>query len=300
MCRGTNNIEYTCVSCGYVVEGDSAEPDIDGGEQKAPNTARLRIVGVNSNQLQPDLYRSCVSNPEMQKKQICEEYCRYRNTYIASGGRALPLDACTRASDYYNEVQQLYVKRSQNKKSIMAACYYHTCLELGFAPSTADVAAFMQLPHRGIARGMNFIRSLVADGQMSINMDINPCGAEIITLFAHFDLDGAEYGYLRNAVYNIVQASIEYSIGTRSILRSKVAGATFVVLKRCSERRNNPELSTPIDGHKIIPKPIGINEFCRDRIRKNTVERFISQLNAYHSHFAKYYKAAKIISSPPI
>jgi len=286
MCRGTNNLEHTCTSCGYVVESDSAEPDIDGGERKAPNTARLRIVGINSNQLQPDLYRSCVSSPETQKKQIYEEYCQYRDGYIARGGRALPLDACRRASDYYNEVQQLYVKRSQNKKSIMAACYYHTCLELKFAPSTAEVADFMQLPHRGIARGINFIRSLVADGKMNINIHIDPCEPEIITLFAHLELDDVKYDHLRDAVYDIVQTSIKNSIGTRSILRSKVAGATFVVIQRCA-------------GLDIIPKQIDIKEFCHGRIRKNTVERFISQLNDYHSYFEQCYIAASINSSPP-
>jgi hypothetical protein len=287
MCRGTNDLEYVCGGCGLVVEGDTAEPEDDDAPRAAPNTARLRIVGPNSNQLQPDLYRSSTGNTAAtQKKQIYEEYCTYRALFIEAGGRALPLDACKLASDFYNEVQRQCVKRSQNKKAIMAACFYHACLEIGFSPSKAEIAAFMQLPNKGIARGANFVRSLVADGKMDVDINVDPCRPEITTLFAHLGFEGDAYAGLRAAVFDVVQTAIANNIGTSSILRSKVAGATFVVLRRCQDR-------------ELIPKPMGLQEFCQDRIRKNTVERFTRQLDGYHSYFEACYAQAGLDPSPP-
>ena len=287
MCRGMNDLEYICGGCGLVVEGDTAEPEEDDAPRRAPNAARLRVVGPNSNQLQPDLYRSSTGNTAAtQKKQIYEEYCAYRSLYIEAGGRALPLDACNLASEFYNEVQRQCVKRSQNKKAIMAACLYQACLEIGFSPSKAEIASFMQLPSKGIARGANFIRSLVADGKMEVDINVDPCRPEITTLFAHLGLEGEAYAGLRNAVYDVVQIAIANNIGTSSILRSKVAGASYIVLRRCKNR-------------ELIPKPMGLQEFCQDRIRKNTVERFTRQLDSYHSYFADCYAKAGLDASPP-
>ena len=58
--------------------------------------------------------------------------------------------ACRLAADYYNAVQRLYVKRSQNKKSIMAACLREACLSINFAPPKAEVAALMQLANESL------------------------------------------------------------------------------------------------------------------------------------------------------
>lgn len=286
MRRGANDLEYVCDGCGLVVEGDTAEPEEDEAPRSAPNTARLRIVGPGSNQLQPDLYRSGSGNTAAtQKKQIYEEYKVYRQMYIEAGGRAFPLNACATAAEYYNGVQRLCVKRSQNKKAIMAACFWQACLQIEFAPSKADIAAFMQLPSKGIARGDNFVRSLVADGKMDI-IDINadPCRPEISTLFIQLDYDGDRFAPLRDAVYDVVQTAIRNNIGTSSILRSKVAGATFTVLSRCKNRT-------------LVPKMMSLQEFCHGRIRKNTVERFTRQLDAYHSYFEECYSKADLNSS---
>jgi transcription initiation factor TFIIIB Brf1 subunit/transcription initiation factor TFIIB len=289
MYRATNGLEYVCENCGLVFEGDSAEPEDDDAPRTAPNTVQLRIVGPNSNQLQPDLHRSGMGNTAAnQKKQIYEEYCAYRALFIEAGGRALPLDACKLASHFYNEVQRQCVKRSQNKKNIMAACFYHACLEIGFSPSKPEIAAFMQLPNKGIARGANFVRALVADGKMGVDINVDPCRPEIITLFAHLGLEGDAYAGLHEAVFDVVQTAIANNIGTSSILRSKVAGATFVVLRRCKD-------------HELIPKPMGLQEFCQDRIRKNTVERFTRQLDEYHHFcFKACYQRAGLDDSHPL
>ena len=287
MCRSASGLSSTCSGCGLILEG--GEADLDDPPPGSATTARLRIVGPNSSQLQPDLYRSgSGSSAATQKKQIFEEYCAYRALYVEAGGRALPLDACKLASDLYNGVQLQCVKRSQNKKRIMAACLYNACLKVGIAPARADIAAFMQLPGKGIASGTNFVRALVADGKMDadVDIDVDPCRPEITTLFAHLGLEGEAFDGLRAAVFDVVQVAIANNIGTSSILRSKVAGATFSVLRRCNDRR-------------LVPKPIGLQEFCLARIRKNTIERFLRQLDSYHSYFEGVYAQCGLDAGPP-
>lgn len=285
--RSASCPEYICNSCGLIVEADSAE--LDDAPRTELTAARLTIVGPGSSQLQPDLYRSSTGNTaQTQRKQIYEEFKTYRGMFIEAGGRAFPLDACAHAADYYNVVQRECVKRSQNKKAIMAACFYQACLELDFAPGKTEVAAFMQLPSRGIARGANFIRSFAADGKMDgIDVNIDPCVPEIITLFAILGMEGSQYKPLGDAVHQVVQVAIREHIGASSILRSKVAGAAFAVLRRCKDR-------------SLIPKPPSLHEFCQQyHIRKNTIGSMLSQIDDYHSFFEPVYKAAGLDSSPP-
>lgn len=286
MHQGANNIEYVCADCGLVVEGDTAEPEDDEASRAAPHTARLRIVGPNSNQLQPDLYKSGSGNTAaVQKKQIYEEYMCYRQFYMEAGGRAFPINALDAAAEYYNEVQKIYVKRSQNKKAIMAACLKHGCRKIGFAPAVAEVAEFMQLPNKGTARGDNFIRSLVANGEMDLDVNADPTAPEINTLFTLLGYEDDKYAPLRAAVQDIVETAAAKKIGVNSILRSKVAGATYTVLRRCKNR-------------ELIPKPPSMQDFCAKRIRKNTVERFTRELEDYHSHFEECYRRAGLDPTP--
>lgn len=277
---GTDGLERVCDGCGLVVEGDSAQPEEDDAPRAPAAAPRLQVVGPGSGQLQPDLYRSGEGTTAAeQRKQVYEEYKAYRQLYVEAGGRAFPLDACERAADHYNRVQHVCVKRSQNKKRIMAACFYQACLELGFAPTKIEVAAFMQLPNKGIAGGTNFIRAFAADGKMDgVDVNIDPCYPEINTLFAAVGLEGDRYRPLADAVHEIVETATREHIGASSILRSKVAGAAFTVFRRCRDK-------------SLVPKAPSLNEFCQSyRIRKNTISSIISQLDAYHSFFEPIYR----------
>jgi transcription initiation factor TFIIIB Brf1 subunit/transcription initiation factor TFIIB len=200
---------------------------------------------------------------------------------VESGGRAFPLNALERAADHYNSVQRLLlVKRSQNKKYIMAACLKIGCRDIGFAPGTTEIASFMQLPSKGTAKGTNFVRGLEADGLVDMDVNADPCKAEIMTFFVYLGFDGAGFAVFREAVYNIVQTAIRNNIAPNSVSRSKVAGAMYAVLRRCENK-------------ELLPKPPNLQEFCLAiKIRRNTVERVLVQLEAYHSYFVPCYEAA--------
>lgn len=286
--RTMSGLDHVCDDCGLIIEGDSAETEEDA--RATPASSRLTIVGPKSSQLQPDLYRSGTGcTADQQKKQIFEEYKELRQMHIDEGGRAFPLDACARAAEHYNKVQRVYVKRSQNKKAIMAHFFTQSCLELNFAPEKNEVLRFMRLQTRGIARGANFVRKFAADGNMDgINVDIDPCRPEIVTLFAGLGLEHPKYKPLCDAVYDIVQTAIAKRIGASSILRSKVAGAAYTVLRRCKDKT-------------LLQREPTLTEFCKSyRIRKNTIGNMLSQLEGYHSHFQEIYAAAGLDSRPPI
>lgn len=285
LCRGVSGPHRVCEGCGLIVEGDTAEPDEDGATRPPPSAARLRIVGPNSYQFQPNLYGSGTANTAAtQRKQVYEEYLKYCEDYKAAGGRAFAVNICSRAADIYNEIQRLYVKRSHSKQAIMAACFYTACLELDMSPSKQEIATLLQLPSNGIARGVNFIRKMVADGAMTVDVNADPSHAEIVTLFAQLKLEDAAYDPLRAAVAEVVKVATANNIGINSILRTKVAGATFEVIRRCKDR-------------DLIAAPLSLNDFCADRIRKNTIERFLKEMHGFHSHFEACYKAAGLDAS---
>jgi hypothetical protein len=274
-----NNITNVCETCGVITDTQ------DDCLKNTVNNNRLRIVGFNSSHFQPDLYRSDSGNSSMlQKKQILSEYKEYRQKFIELGERAFPLNACEIATEFYNKIQQQCVKRSQNKKAIMAACLWQACLIIDFAPSKIEISKFMQLPHKGIARGNNFIRTMISNKQLDIDPNVDPIYPEIRTLFIQMEFTDDVYKNLHTIIWDIIQIAIKNSIGINSLPRSKVIGTTYIVLKRCQDK-------------VLVPNPpLNTKEFCKNKIRKNTIDRYIGEINSYHSYFVDYYKSVNLFS----
>lgn len=123
-------------------------------------------------------------------------------------------------------------KRSINKKAIMAACLRHACADIDFAPDKHEFAAMLQLKTRGIARGDNFVRMMKADGHIDVDVNKDMCRPNIVTAFSLLHLEGDRFEHLRKAVEAVVNVAVKEHIGTSSVMRSKVMGATYAVLKR--------------------------------------------------------------------
>ena len=288
--RNINNINDTCSNCGIITNEVSDDPN---GLSELSNN-KLRIVGSNNTHFQPDLYRSDNGNISLlQRKQIFNEYEKYRKIYISNGGVSFPITACTIATDYYNIIQKNYVKRSQYKKSIMAACLWYGCLSIGFAPPKIEIAKFMHLLTKGIAKGDNFIRRYISEEELSGNKlpmefdpNPNPIFPEIKTLFLQLGYEDEKYITLHNIIYEIIQIANKNLIGISSLPRSKVIGTTYIVLRRCKDKDLVP-----------IP-PTNTKEFCKDRVRKNTIDRFIAEMTSYHSYFEAFYKSSGLYSGP--
>ena len=275
--------KYICKQCGLVKEYESVDSEYEDIQKEPSTTGRLRVVGQCANYFQSDLYRSNSGiTPAMQTTQILDEFIIARDRYIESGGKAFPKSACKTAAGMYNTIQQHYVKRNQNKKVIMAECLHRACIQDNFVPPKATIAGLMGLKTKGIAKGNNFLRAFVADGKIDIDMNTSTVIPEIETLFMQLNYtdpdreNNHEYKFLKDAIEKIVQTAERESIGTKSIIRSKVAGATFEVLRRCKDKN-------------LISKVLTIQEFCFDIIRKNTIERFVKELYQYHPTFEPIY-----------
>lgn len=273
--------EYLCPDCGIVVE-TGTDIMAANSEPEMVSRPRIRVVGPGQSYYQRDLERASVGDyAEQQLKSIREEYGGYNWHYSNAGGNPFPEVALEEAARIYNSVQRMgYVKRSQCKRSIMAAALYRGCIERNFIRSPAEVAAFMQLPSGGIAKGDDFLRQVDADHGLGIDMNKNTCAAHIQTTFCYLKLQGDKHQPLREAVKAVVQTAVTKRIGTSSQMKSKVIAATYAVLTRA--------------GHPITLDEV--RESCR--IRKNTITKFMAELDAYHSHFVGVYCEHGLDDSP--
>ena len=305
LCCDVDGLRRTCDACGHVVDGDSTD-SVDDAMRPAPGAARLRCVGAGSSSLMPNLFRSGSSDTtETQRRLIKEEYSKYGIAYQSETLKTIPADICLLATNYYNEVQKVCVRRAENKKRIMAACLYYACLKEGYSPSKADIASYMQV-EGGIAGGLNFIRDKVADGLVSINIaaECQPLSAKINTIFANIftNADGTPSATiedqlpLRAAVLDVVEFADRFHIGTSSHLHSKVASATFEVLRRAAlAESSGADLSAGAHAAASrVMRTQSLDSFCSTLsafgARETTLKRFLIELAAYHSKFAPIYK----------
>lgn len=277
--RTLNGVSNYCMGCGLIA--DDAEPE--PGDAPLP-PGRFRIVGANAALHRKSLYQSAVTEVPS-KKLILGDYLIYRQQHIENGGRAFPINACQIAADLYSEVQSACVKRSQNKKYIMAECLWRACIEIGYAPLKTEIASLMQLNTQGFARGKNFIMGLIGQNKMStIEPNVDPCAAEIRTMFILLGYGGDEFAPLLEAVHAVVQTAIRNNIRNNSAQRSKVAGAAFEVLRRAR-----------------LPGAPTLAKFCtKIGIRKNTVDGVLCDLGAFHEgFFREVYRGAGLVDDPP-
>lgn len=290
--KDTSN--YMCKNCGFVKDYEFADSEYENMSKDQSSVGRIRVVGQSCNYFQSDLYRSSnLSTSETQKAQISEEFLVHRLRYNEKNKNKknkinFSIKDCMNAAIFYNIFQCEYVKRNQNKKSIMAVCLYLVCIQNNFVPPKSAVAEFMNLNTKGIAKGENFVRSFIADGKISIDVDINSdtCRPEIETIFMQLgysllndqgEVIEDKYKNLKNIIELIVKTAEDEKIGNKSYKKSKVAGATFAVLKRCKDKT-------------LIPKVPSIHELCDQKIiRKNTIESFLKELYRYHSTFEPIY-----------
>ena len=275
-------LNYTCNNCGLIKDDDFMDEEF----KDQTSAGRLRIVGPSSNFYQKDLYRSGTpATSETQKAQILDFLISLRNESIKSNKLAISLSAIQSAAEYYNSIQRNYVKRNENKKLILAECLKIACRDENFVPSDADLAEFMQLKTKGIAKGENFVRAFAADGNIVFKTDQSSCRPEIETIFMqlgfynlneHGEEIEDKYKTLKNIVEKIVTLAEKHKIANKSIRRSKVAGATYEVLRRCKD-------------NSLIPKIPPIQHFYDKKIRKNTIENVTKGLYCYHSVFEPIY-----------
>lgn len=280
---------YECPQCHAVREAaDYADVQPQSVASEAGDGAlrgRLRVVGAESAWFQPDLDRT---NPgdycEMQKKTTYAELRRLNEEYRGRGGNPFPLNVLSDVAETYNVIQQMSVKRSMMKRSILSALLFHACISRGFTRTKAEVAEFAKLRNHGIARGDDYIRSVDEDrGLAGLDMNHPRLFPHIETTFSELELEGPGVPTLRAAVCAIVRRADAELVGIRSVLRSKVIASTCEVLVRAESRR-------PLSARPPLSQTLA-TVASRCGIRRHTIVRFRRELADYHSVFADIYAA---------
>lgn len=177
------------------------------------------------------------------------------------------------------------ILRSANKKETLAALLYYICLSEGFACQKVALSKMFQLGKDGFASGEKYIRFFVSQGKIDIDLNISRVNPEINTLFNYIkDLfviteeTEEDYNNLKKAIISIHLILEEKFIAERSCVKSRIIGTSYIVIKRCKNK-------------KLIPNTPTISKFCtNDIIRKTTVEKFITEMNDFHSNFVEVYK----------
>jgi hypothetical protein len=255
-------------------------------------------VGAGSSHLQLNLYKSCSgSTAEATKEVTFQELDRACSKFRGRGEPAPCRDACLAAAELYYNVQLCDVKRSNEKWSILGACLWLACIERKVSFPHAKIAEMVGLSVKGLANGLKQLSSYASDRLVPVDVNVDPTDAEICTLFGRLGLAAPKYDGLRLAVADVVRTAVASHIGISSLLRTKVAGATFAVLQRCRDP-------------SLLLRPPTAAEFCQDRgpegspaqgatTRKNTIDAFTAQLAEYHSYFAPCYLRAGLDAAPP-
>jgi len=298
--------EFVCADCSYVSDGpldievnnrQGSRNILDSAMRVAP---RLRMVGPSCSYYQRDLDRATtVEYSEIQRRHVMQELLAYNETYRERGGKCFPRNVLEDTALAYNQVQKHYVKRSQMKQTLLAAILKTVCNIHKFTRTNPDIADFMQLQIRGVAKGTDFLRSMQADKQIDINVDEDRLHGHITSTFALLDLiseDDPSYptrdnsiirtaaihlttGTLRSAIVAVVRTAEEKKIGTKSEKPSKVIAAAYELLRRA--------------GCKIL-----LDNYAQScNIRKNTISRFTLELLRYHSYFKDIYTAHGLMDS---
>jgi hypothetical protein len=267
------NTEYICQSCGQTI--DTGVMIDEHAQAKLPYQSRIKILGPNSRGAQKELDKSIVVvYSELQKKAILAEYHRYNTEYTSRGGAGFSVIVIETATDLYHQIQLLgHVKRSEYKHSIMATCLWYSCLKNRFVRSKNVIANCLQLKSQGTAKGDDFVRKIFAEEptklNIEINKDITPEWVE--TVYEQLELS-KKLDAIKPFICEMIGVANKKGIGCSSVVKSRVIGVTFILLTEY--------------GHPV--KIVSVCSKCD--IRKNTIERFLTEIKRYKSHFVEIYE----------
>ena len=154
----------------------------------------------------------------------------------------------------------------RNDKSLLAACLKQACLEdVEFSPTEDEICELMQISKTQLFDGIRCIDDFIEKGKIHFkSVDIIRC--EISTVFARLYLHNQTP--MKECVYELVR--IANSNGIRSNIRTKVVGATYILLHQ-------------------FPSDITLEQLCLFRnVERQAAKAFLKKLET------RYYVALAI------
>lgn len=284
-----------CKNCGKDL-GDSNECIlcINNVEEAPPEEikyAQLRIVGTNSSAFQSDMFLSNSLTAKINSQvNIKNRYIFYYNHYLAAGGSPFPVNAFDMAALEYDEKIRAasIIIRGNNKNLVMAFFLYKACIALSFSPNPKNIETMLQLEKGRMTLGQNYIRDLISRKKVDIDVPVNTTQIEINTEFGllgygsddPFNRSVDLYAPLKEATLDMIDYIKKHNIGISAVEHTKNIGCMCIVLMRT----RNPKYNL---------KPVDLNKFS---IKRNTLFRFITDVNKYHKLMIPIYEKHGLIT----
>lgn len=217
---------YQCQECGWFEVHQSPI------EYKSESTAgNIHYSNSNGRDLQKTVYSSAhINSGELQKKTLIAEITKCLNTHFQKTGEKYPLDIVPDCVDMYIKINDGAVHRSDYKRRLIAGCYYQACLNKNYMVSSEGLATALELKSKGISKGLTSVESKLDAAADSLIPNIN-------TMFIKlgletYDSTAKKYETAKTKIYDLIVMTMRVHVGIDSIQSSKVAGATYLILKK--------------------------------------------------------------------
>lgn len=249
------NCEYKCPLCGRTESADITGLDIKtlmgantlgrfrsaDGYIKTQKEAIMKLLKANNESFTGDKF-----SPEL-LEEVASQYNIIQNL----------------ADEIYDETGKVvgtkkFVRRSNIKDEVLATLIYLECINRKVVRKKKDIASFMKLQTNGFSSGENILRSLYAEGKISIDI-----GDEPIEGFAARYLDGLgiENEMYTKFIIDIINTADQKKVGVSSITSSKVVGTIWLL---------NVQLGLGIKVDQL--------ERAGDNTKKNTFIKFYNEV----------------------
>jgi hypothetical protein len=239
---GSYNIEsfdttYQCQECGQF---EIRQAPIEYISDSTVGNIRYSNSGGGGD-LQKTVYSSAhVNSGELQKKTLIAEIVKCLTSHFQKTGEKYPLDVVPDCVDMYIKINDGAVHRSDCKRRLIAGCYFKACLLKNYMVSEDGLATALELKSKGISKGLTSVETKLDAAIDSLIPNIN-------TMFIKLGLETYDsmdktYESAKIKIYDLVVMTNRLHVGVDSIQRSKVAGATYLILKKY-----HPEAKTTLE-----------------------------------------------------
>jgi hypothetical protein len=247
--------EYKCPSCGRTEPADITGLDIK------------TLMGANT----LGRFRSAEGYIKTQKEAIVKLMKSNNDSFT---GDKFPPELLEEVASQYNIIQNLaeeiyddagkvvgtkkFVRRRNIKDEVLATLIYLECINRKVVRKKKDVAAFMKLQTNGFSSGENILRSLYAEGKITIDIGDEPVDGFAMRYLDGLGIENVEYTQF---ITDIIRTAEAKNIGVNSITSSKVVGTIWLL---------NMQLGLNIKVDQL--------ERAGDNTKKNTFIKFYNEV----------------------
>lgn len=264
------NDELLCSGCGVIRISDNSIINDSSSDSDRVTTYRIKIVGKDGGQFQHDLDRAApINETAIRKASILAELQTLNCNFVNKNCNAMLGDALDLAANYYNQMQNHYIKRGANKKMILTALIYKACLECGYHRDKVDIAKFVELPTNAISKGDAIVRKAVAEGKIDMKLMDDTSHPHIETTFVKIKdiIDETCAMKYKKATSQIITISEKHGICANNQMKSKVAAIIVFIMQKINKNDIATKIMSKID------------------VRNNTIKKIVNELDEYQEYF---------------